>query len=448
MDRPRIRSHPLLPAIAALALVLTGVSDGRAQSAPELERRANAPSRALPGDRRLTLDVLTYNVQLPPFLPKGQDVRTPLFAGQLGGYDVLLLQEVFSDYHRKILLRDLAAAYPHQSRILGRDRGIAQDGGVVIVSKWPIELQFQKLFGELCAGKDCLGDKGVLYARINKAGRRIHLFATHLQSGVEHAATRQRQVVVVKRLIDSMGLPADEPVLIGGDLNVDRFSDGRDGAFTAMTRTLDAGHPPPPPRAGHAATLDPDRNPLASGASAAKYIDYVLVSNAHLRPAAASNAVRRVFAEGRSLSDHFAVHGRFSFDAPPPAGRPGTFPLVEIFEGADERRDFVCGLALDSDRRIDLTEQRECGGASERAFTLRDVPAGRVIRFFDSPDGSRNDDWIEIVPKRHIASRRFESFEQNVDDAEVTVTYFHRDGLDGDVSAMESSAADTQVGAN
>lgn len=441
--------RPLLVALAALTLVLVASPDGRAQTAPEAARRDNAPSRALPNDQSFSFDVLTYNMLLPPFLPQGQDQRTPLFAAQLGGYDLLMLQEVFSDYHRKILLRDLAAAYPHQSRILGRDRGFAQDGGVVIVSKWPIELQFQKLFGELCAGKDCMADKGVLYARVNKQGRRVHLFAMHLQSGDENAEVRGRQIAAVKQLVDAMDLPGDEPVLIGGDLNVDRFEDQRDGAFSAMTRRLDAVHPGPANGGDHAPSFDPARNPLAGGGTA-QYLDYVLHSRAHLKPSRAFNQVRPVFAGDRPLSDHFAVHGGFLFDAAPTRARPGSFPLVEIFEGADETRDFVCGLALDSDRRIDLTAAHECGGASEQAFTLRDVPAGQVIRFFDSPDGSRDDDWIEIVPKRHIAVRRFESFEQNIDDAEVTVTYFRRDGLDGEVSFMETTAAPpkAQVGAN
>jgi len=444
-----MRSRPLSFALAALILVLTGSPDSRAQTAPEPARRANAPARALPSDQDFSFDVLTYNMLLPPFLPQGQDQRTPLFAAQLGGYDVLMLQEVFSDYHRKILLRGLAAAYPYQSRILGRDRGFAQDGGVLIVSKWPIELQFQKLFGELCAGKDCMADKGVLYARVNKQGRRVHLFAMHLQSGDENAGVRSRQIAAVKQLVDAMALPGDEPVLIGGDLNVDRFDNRRDGAFSAMTRRLDAVHPAPADGGEHAPTFDPARNPLA-GDGTAQYLDYVLHSRAHLKPSSAFNQVRPIFAGERSLSDHFAVHGRFVFDAAPARRRPGSFPVVEIFDGADESRDFVCGLALDSNRRIDLTAERKCGGASEHAFTLHDVPAGQVIRFFDSPNGSRDDDWIEIVPKRHIAARHFESFEQNVDDAEVTVTYFRRDGLDGDVSFMETSNAppSAQLGAN
>ncbi len=310
------------------------------------------------GGSALTVDVMTYNVLLRPFLPEGQDLRAPLFAGQLEGYDALLLQEAFSDSHREILLNGLRHAYPHQSRVLGRDWGFAQDGGVVIVSKWPIEVEFQRLFGEVCAGKDCLADKGVLYARINKEGRRVHLFATHLQSGNEHGKVRERQLAIIKDLIDSLCLPADEPVLIGGDFNVDRFEDVRDGAFTAMTRLLDAEHAAPRDGGAHRATSDPARNPLA-GDGTPRYLDYVLHSKAHLKPDEAANDVRPVFAAGRSLSDHFAVHGRFVFETAPPADRPGTSPVVEIFDGDDAARDFACGLSLVHRRGIEQAEQRE-----------------------------------------------------------------------------------------
>jgi hypothetical protein len=41
------------------------------------------------------------------------------------------------------------------------------------------------LFGHVCHGDldDCRAEKGVNYARINKAGQRYHVFGTHLDSG-------------------------------------------------------------------------------------------------------------------------------------------------------------------------------------------------------------------------------------------------------------------------
>jgi endonuclease/exonuclease/phosphatase family metal-dependent hydrolase len=228
----------------------------------------------------------------------------------------VLLQEAFSDWHRKMILRATVEEYPFQSQVLGRDRGFRQDGGVVLLSKWPIEVESQTLFGELCARKDCRADKGVLYARINKQGRRFHVFATHLQSGKANWETRRQQLETLRRLIEQKQLPADEPVLIGGDLNVDSFADAETGDFSSMLRILDASHPAPPEGAVHQPTVDPAGNRLAGGA-APRHVDYVLHSNDHLRPITAFNAVRRLFVGDLPLSDHYAVHGSFAFEQQP-----------------------------------------------------------------------------------------------------------------------------------
>ncbi len=421
-------------AIAASALMMSGAGHGWAMPREDREAR---PQLAAPGPGT-TLDVLTFNAFLRPLLPDGQSERTPPMASELVGYDVVLLQELFSNWHRQRLLEDLRAAYPHQSRLLGRDRGLGQDGGVVIVSKWPIERQFQRLFGEDCAAEDCLAEKGVLYARINKEGRRIHLFATHLQAGIDYEALRERQLGTIKRLIDQMRLPADEPVLIGGDLNVDRFAGARTGAFKRMIRILEAGHPSPPTADGlHRPTIDPARNPLTDNALPL-YLDYVLYSKAHLRPVSAFNDVRPIMSAGQPLSDHYAVHGRFVFDAASGPPAPGVFSFVEFFKGDDEREDFVCNVALEDGLDIDLGSLPECGGAELVSLRLHDVPPGRVIRLHDHASGDGAGHWTELVPKRFIASRRFGSFEIDLEDSDLRATSF---GLDGRIGRIEVSVA-------
>jgi endonuclease/exonuclease/phosphatase family metal-dependent hydrolase len=272
----------------------------------------------------LTFDVLTYNVLMLPVLPRAQDQRAPLIARRLAGYDAIVLQEAYSDRHRAALLAGLAAEYPHRTQILGADLWLRQDGGVIVLSRWPIARQRQLRFGDLCAGRDCLADKGALYARITKPGLSVNLFATHLQSGQKRYAIRERQLELIKAMIDALDISPEEPVLIAGDLNVDRLADARTGEFAAMTRILSAAHPAPPAGGAIEPTFDPARNPLAGG-SRRECLDYVLYSEAHLRPLRAFNAVRRLTADGRPLSDHFAVHGRFVFplQRQPLAKRPG-----------------------------------------------------------------------------------------------------------------------------
>lgn len=91
-------------------------------------------------DRRVTLDVLTYNVFMGALFSKSRDERALLIPDQVEGYDAVLLQGAWSEFHRKLLLDALEHEYPYQSRGLGRDRLLKRHGGVVILSKWPIQL--------------------------------------------------------------------------------------------------------------------------------------------------------------------------------------------------------------------------------------------------------------------------------------------------------------------
>jgi len=269
-----------------------------------------------------TLNVLAYNVYMRPtsLFRNGQEIRARLLAENLHGYDVLVFSEAFDDDARRILLQGLQSEYPHRTRILGADHGFEQDGGVIIVSRWPIEAQDQRPFGNLCSGTDCSADKGVLYARIAKGGRRYHVFGTHTQADPDarSAAIRRPQFQLIREFIDSKRIPATEAVIIAGDLNVDKRR-ARD-EFRGMLRTLDAAHPR---AAGPPYSFDPATNRLAADGRP-EYLDYALYSNRNLRPVTASNEVRIIRSEEEwkeyfwehalwDLSDHYALYGRFQF---------------------------------------------------------------------------------------------------------------------------------------
>ncbi|MGB3534218.1 MAG: endonuclease/exonuclease/phosphatase family protein [Microcoleaceae cyanobacterium] len=132
-----------------------------------------------------TLDVLSYNIYMRPrfLFFDGQEIQADLLPNKIQGYDVIIFQEAFDDRVRNNLPNRLNNEYPYKTKILGSDKGIRQDGGVIMVSQWPIKAQYQRLFSNICAAEDCLADKGVLYAQINKQGQIYHLFGTHIQSG-------------------------------------------------------------------------------------------------------------------------------------------------------------------------------------------------------------------------------------------------------------------------
>ncbi len=285
--------------------------------------------------------ILSYNVWM---VTTGEDKkeRAKTIPRKLKGYDVIILQEAFGDDERDILLSGykdsedirhdgLYADYPYQTNVLGRegrDHFVEDDGGVVIVSKWPIERTFQKSYGDVCYGglsplppsftygsADCLADKGILYALINIRGNHYHVFGTHTDAGddVEDRDAREKQFEIIHKLIGEMNLPQDEPVIIAGDLNVDLHEDAE---YQYMLNTLAATHP----RSSSVVrehTVHPD-NTYKDDNDKPKYLDYVLFSNNHLLPTSSVNDIRRflgrIEGKNRDLSDHYAMEGLFQFE--------------------------------------------------------------------------------------------------------------------------------------
>jgi endonuclease/exonuclease/phosphatase family metal-dependent hydrolase len=282
-----------------------------------------------------SFNMLAYNVFLRPehAFSNDQAERVGVLPAKLRGFDVIAFSEAFDNSIRSRLLAGLAAEYPYRTKVLGADAGIEQDGGVVIVSRWPITVQAQRAYGDTCIGdtSDCLADKGVLYAKVVKHGQSYHIFASHTQAGDsrERREARLRQLGIIKAFIDSRAIPDSEAVFIAGDLNVDKYDAGE---YTAMLRILDAWYPLP---FGHRYTVDPILNRLNPHADRLLYLDYVLVSNRHLQPIeaiietlmpSASRLFKSCldpfkggctkFERSHYLSDHFAVFGHFMFPSP------------------------------------------------------------------------------------------------------------------------------------
>jgi sphingomyelin phosphodiesterase len=278
-----------------------------------------------------TLHVLSYNTYMRPttLFINGQAARTPLLAEWLRNsrYDVILFNEMFDDAIRNQTINLLRSEYPHFSRIVGTDRGIEQDGGVFFMSRWPIVAQDQRLYGRISGGSDSMADKGVGYVCIDKQGKKYHLFGSHTQSTRSpgdypaDANWRRQQFGIIRQFIDSKNIPSSEPVIVGGDLNVDRNNNGE---YASMLSLLDV---KAPVYTGHGATWDPSIN-LCADAGRPEYLDYLLIDKRHLGAIEATNEARiarsseewKALATDRArwdLSDHFPVYGRFRFPANP-----------------------------------------------------------------------------------------------------------------------------------
>ncbi len=286
-------------------------------------------------------DVLSYNIYIRPIFQDGQTLRARYLMNQLGGYDAIVFQEAYDDDIRDFLLAGLKNEYPFSTRTLGENRFFGEDGGVLILSKWPIVREGQRVFTDgdvaaprcpgpnCCAGSDCYADKGVVYALIEKTGQCYHLFGTHVQAGRDNAALRNEQFEFIADFIESQRIPNDEPVIIAGDMNVNRYDEAR---FADVQRSLNAKqpqlNPTAPPMPGLIYTFDGPGNDVNDNEGARAYVDYVLYSVDHALPTDAFNQVRIIRAPEpwrqyfwqdwrRDLSDHYAVLGHFVYPGRP-----------------------------------------------------------------------------------------------------------------------------------
>lgn len=115
--------------------------------------------------------LLAYNVyMLPEVLANwNHQGRAEMIvnADFMKGHDAILLQELFDNAPADTVLNGLKAEYPHQTQVLGRTKngwdatlgsyanGTVEDGGVAIVSRWPIEEQIQYVYAKGCGADFC-----------------------------------------------------------------------------------------------------------------------------------------------------------------------------------------------------------------------------------------------------------------------------------------------------
>ncbi|MEV5242379.1 sphingomyelin phosphodiesterase [Streptomyces cinnamoneus] len=286
------RSAPLT-AVAAVALAVVAVPPAAA-----------APAVVPP------VKVLSYNAFLmsTSLYPNwGQEHRAKEIAAAdfFRGNDVVVLQEAFDNAATDHLKSLAADRYPHQTPVVGRTKdgwdatggnysGTApEDGGVTVLSKWPMLRKEQVVFNDAC-GADWWSNKGFAYVVLDVGGSKVHVVGTHLQStdggckAGEAAADRSRQLRQIDAFLDAKNIPANEQVLLAGDLNVD----SRSAEYRSMLADGDLA--PADTRAGHPYSFDTKENSIAAyryPTDAREDLDYVLHRNSHARPAGWTNTV-------------------------------------------------------------------------------------------------------------------------------------------------------------
>ncbi|MFD4032022.1 sphingomyelin phosphodiesterase [Streptomyces sp. NPDC058637] len=285
---------------ATLALAALAALTAAAPAAHAAEAAAETPS----------LRVLTYNAFLfsKTLYPNwGQDHRAAVIpeADFFRGNDVVVLQEAFDNAASDELLRNAAGQYPYRTPVVGRSRSgwdatggsysatTPEDGGVAVLSKWPITRQEQHVYKDACGG-DWWSNKGFAYAELNVNGSRVHVVGTHAQStdpgcgAGEAARKRSLQFRQIDAFLDAKNIPASEQVVVAGDFNVDSHSP----EYASML--ADAGLTDADARTGHLYSFDTRDNSIA----AERYpddpredLDHVLHRAGHVKPSGWTNEV-------------------------------------------------------------------------------------------------------------------------------------------------------------
>ncbi|RJQ68797.1 sphingomyelin phosphodiesterase [Pseudonocardiaceae bacterium YIM PH 21723] len=254
----------ILFTFAALALGATALLAPHAVTASPVA--ATAPKIA-------SYNVFLFSKTLYPNW--GQDQRVDLIVKDkvVSGQDVVVFQEAFENSSSDRLISKLAGEYPHATPVVGRSTSgwdktenysstTPEDGGVTILSKWPIETKMQHIYKQGC-GADYYANKGFAYAKLRSPNGAVHVLGTHLQADdtgctqTSASSVRATQLDEMAQFIRERKIPADETVLLAGDLNI---IGGTDEVRTAQAR-INAR--PPTSTIGHQFSYDPESNSIA-----------------------------------------------------------------------------------------------------------------------------------------------------------------------------------------
>jgi len=185
------------------------------------------------------LNVMFYNLQMITFGLSGlgqASERAALITASFSPYqDVVCFQEVFDDSPRndELIPAMEAVGFPYRTDILNPPGfiPIPTNGGVMTFSRWPIEREEMVEFAECGeAAQDCLASKGIMYTRINKLGKRYHIFGTHMDAGggADDIFARRTQMAEMRDMIAAMEIPEGEAVILGGDFNTNPIDSDND----------------------------------------------------------------------------------------------------------------------------------------------------------------------------------------------------------------------------
>ncbi len=299
-----------------------------------------APSnpRFTADDNPDTLTLLVYNLHLLPRLlfANSQSIRAERLVPLLRDYDALILSEGFDDTAaRQILVESLRnSGYEEITEVVGSNRGLDQDTGLIIASRWPIIGDPKiKFFKGPCRGHSCFNDRGVLLVQIEKNGTSYYLITAQLQSGKAKPDRdiRNAQIEQIREFIQAQNkqhnIPQNTRVIFGGSLPIDPVIQKEEYQHLLAELQLEL-----PSKIGlEKFTVNPEKNRLAQ-AGKEQLLDHAFYFTNYAQPRREPTQtqirpLRTTPNQGgwksvnwfywqcpqHDLSDHYAVEGKFVY---------------------------------------------------------------------------------------------------------------------------------------
>ncbi|MDI7215982.1 sphingomyelin phosphodiesterase [Leptospira santarosai] len=405
------RPSPTSPGIGSISIVET-IGSGRPSS-----------GRTYSNPQNLEVKILSHNVslmptQLPGWADWGQKERAEQIASSdyIKNQDVIVFESLSDPNTRKILLDGIRSQYPYQTDAVGRTRSgwnatlgtyrqsTSADGGVVIVSQWPIEEKVQYIFNNPGCGAESSYNRGFTYVRINKNGKKFHVIGTQVQtvgpacSDLGRSA-RRSQFGNIKDFINTKTIPADELVLIAGDMNVTRGSI----EYYEMLTNLNVSEPK---YAGIPFTQDPKVNSftaLKRSGSEPVYTNYVLVSKSYFQPQVWQNLAYdpispKIWERSNGhisyeLSDSYPVYGFVYADSTTPTK-----------SGHKRKYDQVSFVSLSRGTRIQANSKKPNGWLKADATTETEFTKFNLVQPSDpnSNPFCMESGYVQIEPSAYL----------------------------------------------
>ena len=332
---------------------------------------------------KMQFNVLLYNIftPVPETLKNNGQVerlkRLPQIFRNINllyNVDAIIVCELIpKNYERSLSFELEKLGFLHKTKAISGHKVV--NGGVIIFSKHEILYQDQMCYNDLCEGTDCLAAKGLTYARIQKNGKIFNVFGTHLQSWPDQKAvlTRTNQVARVSRYIKDLNIPKHEPVIFGGDFNIDLYRERQHLEYLLSITNFEL---PDIHKDSLTFTNDPYNNNLVGIDEISKYsntdypngcekeymktlvcpccpeewLDYILYNKRYKQPTSSSlrvltakvepfkmNLTRSKKITTSDVSDHFPVLAEFVFDFEKFSNVDKTFAsiLEDLEEGGE-----------------------------------------------------------------------------------------------------------------